>query len=166
MAPLNALVAESSLTLSVIYLQRLSTSSTLTSTKMLDVPPSKDVGSPEELRNELSNFITLATIALRFHHPTAPEEPNVPKDELLRTLQYITTLLTVGTPPKVSGPFKDTFASRVIALTANINCEAIESLVLVTQDTRSALSPEMTELKSLQTTVSGEEVLNEWHKKE
>ncbi|EIM79278.1 uncharacterized protein STEHIDRAFT_116627 [Stereum hirsutum FP-91666 SS1] len=112
--------------------------------------PLKDVGTPVELRNELPIFIALATVALRFHRPIAPEKPNLPKDKLLRTLQHITTLLTIGTP-KVSGSFKDTFAARGIALTANINSEVIESLVLVSQNTTSALSPEATEIKSLQT---------------
>lgn len=56
--------------------------------------------------------------------------------------------------------FNDIFASRGIALTANINSEGIESVVLVSQNTTSALSTDATEIKSLQTSVSGEELLS------
>lgn len=125
---------------------------------MSDPQPSNDA---EEYKS-LSIFIALATTVLSAQRPSPPVVAKAKIDSELRTLQHVTTLLTTGTPRNTGGAKNDPYASRVVAVTANAKRRSIDSLVLVTENTRRNLSPGKTKLESLKPDVSGD-VLRKWH---
>lgn len=115
---------------------------------------------PED--KDLPAFIALATTILQRYHPDDPVVNKTNTGEVFRVLQQITTLLTAGTPTK------DPYASRVVAVTANVQRDAIYSLVFVSQNTNSSASPQKTELKSLEPeeSMGGDEILKAWATRE
>lgn len=148
--------------------------------------PHTDPPSPGdvEIKEELSTFIALASVALHRHHPTntsttdrserlaALGRPH--KGEFFRALQRITTVLNIGNPPGQSvdgsgatdGEKEPEYCvPRVVAVTANFGREEIRSLVFVDQSTTTQRG-EMMEVRTLKPDVRGKEVLKKWAERE
>ena len=119
-------------------------------------PSSNDALSPYD---ERCISIALATCALKGHRPAGVPESKKVYANANRILQHITTLLTTGT-------LDDPYAARVIAVTAKVQSEAIDSLIITknspgnkTQSKELTLRPE---LDTIEPAANGKQVLDMW----
>lgn len=119
-------------------------------------------------REKLTISITLATVALQHHRVSGPSTLERHNDDILRILQHVATLITTGTARNSPDRKNDPNASRVVAVTANVQDDAIRAL-LVTTNTKRGSSPgptQETEIRSLGTKKAGGEVLDRWYERE
>lgn len=91
------------------------------------------LGAPNNIAlssyDECCISIALATSALKGHRPTgAPNKSTNVYDNANRILQHITTLLTTGT-------LDDPYAARLVAVTAKIQLEIIDTLIVTKNPT-------------------------------
>lgn len=124
--------------------------------------------SREAQREKLNIFITLATTALQHRRPDEPSRLERHSDDILRILQHIATLITTGAPKNYRKPKNDPNASRVVAVTANVQGNSIRTL-LVTANTRLGVSPGSgveTDIKPLGGKKAGKDVLRDWDEQE
>lgn len=106
-------------------------------------------------RYQLYAFITLATTALNHHRPDEPVENKTDADDILFTLQHLTTLLTTDTLPGTKHPSRDPAGNRLVAVTATTSSQHINTLITVTRNTREKLSSSGYRMQSLKGDVEG-----------
>ncbi|CAL1710060.1 unnamed protein product [Somion occarium] len=108
---------------------------------------------PSNLDLEYKNLclsIAIATTALKGHRVRQATFGKKRLDPVLKSVQHIATLLTTGTPRDTKAPYRDTAASRVVAVTANADPNSKTCRVIVTQNTHTRLSPEKLDVQALE----------------
>ena len=116
----------------------------------------------------LTADICLLTTALGGHREDDPVQSRKLKhgDPAMLTLYHVATLLTTGTPSYITGDANDSKASRIVAITANLESTSAQC-ILVAQNT--GMSPSAAEVRPLLLStelVAGkgvDEILEKWH---